>query len=140
MTIPGLAPRKAAWDVLRAVSAGAYAEAALSRVIKKYDLNEIDRGLLTELAYGAIRKRKFLDAWIDHLGKVQASKQPPLLRWLLHLGLYQIFEMNKIPCSAAVNLSVELAKNSKLGRLSPVVNAILRNAIRAQETPARRGN
>lgn len=131
LSISGFRSRKAAWDVLQAVAAGAYAEVALDRVLKKYSLNDLDRGLMTELAYGAIRKRKYLDAWIDFLGKVPASKQPPLLRWLLHLGLYQIFEMDRIPSSAAVNVSVELAKKSQLKKLSPVVNAILRNAIRA---------
>jgi hypothetical protein len=89
--------------------------------------------LATELAYGAIRQRRVLDAWLDRLGKVPASKQPPKLRWLLHVGLYQLLLMERIPSSAAVNTTVELAKMSGLARLAPVVNGLLRGVLRAHE-------
>ena len=119
----GLLPRRLAWDVLQAVAAGAYADVALERVLRERDLKPSDRGLVTELAYGAIRQRRTLDAWLDRLGKVPAAKQPPKLRWLLHVGLYQLLLMERIPDSAAVNTAVELAKASKgLARLAPVVN------------------
>ena len=130
----GLLPRRLAWDVLQAVAAGAYADVALERVLRERDLKPSDRGLVTELAYGAIRQRCTLDAWLDLLGKVPAAKQPPKLRWLLHVGLYQLLLMERIPDSAAVNTAVELAKASKgLARLAPVVNGVLRAALRARE-------
>ncbi len=123
-------PRKGAWEVLQAVAAGAFAEIALDRAIRRYHVQGSDKKLLTELAYGTIRQRKLLDSWIDYLAKVEAVKQPPLLRWLLHLGLYQILKMDKVPPSAAVNTSVELAKQHGLQNLAPVVNALLRKASR----------
>ncbi|MCY4084357.1 MAG: 16S rRNA (cytosine(967)-C(5))-methyltransferase, partial [Cyanobacteria bacterium MAG COS1_bin_9] len=130
----GLLPRRLAWDVLQAVAAGAYADVALERVLRERDLKPSDRGLVTELAYGAIRQRCTLDAWLDLLGKVPAAKQPPKLRWLLHVGLYQLLLMERIPDSAAVNTAVELAKTSKgLARLAPVVNGVLRAALRTRE-------
>ncbi len=122
--------RGAAWEVLQFVSAGAYADVALDRVLKRWQLSSLDRALMTELAYGAIRQRLLLDCWLDYCGKISVKKQPPRLRWLLHLGLYQIFFMERIPNAAAVNTTVELAKNSKLVKLAPVVNGILRAAIR----------
>ncbi len=130
----GLLPRVAALEVLQAVASGAYADAALDRTFKKYSLKGVDRGLVTELSYGAIRQRQLLDCWVDYLGKIPSLKQPPTLRWLLHIGLYQILKMEKIPDSAAVNTTVELAKVSKLSRLAPVVNGILRAALRAHNT------
>ncbi len=130
---PGLISRQAAWEVLQAVSAGVFADVALERAINRHSLNIIDSALVTELAYGAIRQRYLLDCWIDFVGKIPACKQPPLLRWLLHIGLYQILKMKKIPYSAAINTSVELAKKSKFSRLSPVVNGILRSALRLKE-------
>jgi len=145
--IIGLASRRLAWDVLLAVAAGAYADVALERALRDQPLQSQDRSLATELAYGAIRRRRWLDAWLDRLGKVPALKQPPKLRWLLHLGLYQLFWMQRIPASAAVNTSVELAKAVGLARLAPVVNGLLRAALRARdadealrlpEDPARR--
>ena len=131
--LDGLRVRGLVWDVLRAVAAGSYSDVALKRIFSTQNLTPLDKGFVTELAYGAIRQRYFLDCWIDFLGKVPALKQPPLLRWLLHVGLYQVFFMNRIPDSAIVNTTVELSKRSSLNKLSSVVNGILRSAIRAKK-------
>lgn len=129
----GLAPRQLAWQVLMAVGAGAYADVALERELQRHSLEGPDRALATELAYGAIRQRRLLDAWLDLLGKVPAAKQPPKLRWLLHLGLYQLIFSGRVPDSAAVSTTVELAKRGGLGRLAPVANGLLRSALRRRE-------
>ncbi|WP_269604689.1 16S rRNA (cytosine(967)-C(5))-methyltransferase [Prochlorococcus marinus] len=132
-SIKGLDARKAAWEVIQAVGGGAFADVALERIFNLYSFKSLDKALITELSYGAIRQRYFLDCWIDSLGKVPANKQPPLLRWLLHLGLYQILKMKRIPPAAAINTTVELAKTHHLKKLAPVVNGILRSALRRKE-------
>ncbi|MBT65690.1 MAG: 16S rRNA (cytosine(967)-C(5))-methyltransferase [Synechococcus sp. NP17] len=129
----GLQARRLAWEVLEAVGAGAYADVALERAVRQHQLSPADRSLTTELAYGCIRWRQWLDVWLDRLGKVPARKQPPRLRWLLHLGLYQLLRMQRIPPAAAVDTTVELAKRHGFSRLSPVVNGVLRSALRAKE-------
>ena len=130
----GLVPRRLAWEILEAVAAGGYADVAFDRVLRGTTLSVQDRGLVTEVAYGAIRQRRRLDGWLDRLGRVPASKQPPRLRWLLHVGLYQLLCMERIPDAAAVNTTVELAKRHGLKRLAPVVNGVLRAAIRAKQS------
>lgn len=129
----GLAPRRLAWQVLQAVAAGAYADGALERELGRTPLAPVDRGLATELAYGAIRQRRLLDAWLDQLGKVPAERQPPKLRWLLHIGLYQLLASDRVPPSAAVSTTVELAKRGGLARLAPVANGLLRAFLRRRE-------
>ena len=129
----GLAPRRLAWQVLQAVAAGAYADGALERELGRASLEPLDRALATELAYGAIRQRRLLDAWLDQLGKVPAERQPPKLRWLLHLGLYQLIASDRVPASAAVSTTVELAKRGGLARLAPVVNGLLRAFLRRRD-------
>ncbi len=104
---------------------------AIERVFNKYNLSVLDRALVTELVCGSIRQRQQLDSWIDYLAKMPSNKQPPLLRWLLHIGLYQIFYMDRIPVSAAVNTTVQIAKENQLKRLTSVVNALLRKAALA---------
>ena len=133
----GLAPRQLAWQVLLAVGAGAYADVALERELQRTPIEGADRALATELAYGAIRQRRLLDAWLDALGKGPAQKQPPKLRWLLHLGLYQLLFSGRVPASAAVSTTVELAKRGGLGRLAPVANGMLRSALRRREALGR---
>ena len=130
---PGLPPRRVAWQVLQAVAAGAYADGALERELGRTSLSPLDRALATELAYGAIRQRRRLDAWLDLLGKVPAERQPPKLRWLLHLGLYQLLLSERVPAAAAVSTTVELAKQGGLARLAPVVNGMLRAFLRRRE-------
>ena len=132
----GLAPRLAAWRVLQAVAAGAYADAALERELAAGRLAPLDRALATDLAYGAIRQRRLLDAWIDAHGKVPARSQPPTLRWLLHVGLQQLLSSERVPAAAAVSTSVELAKRHGLARLAPVVNGILRGVLRNRSSDA----
>ena len=132
----GLEPRYLAWRVLRAVAAGAYADRALERELARAHLGPRDRGLATELAYGAIRQRRLLDGWINAQARVAAERQPPPLRWLLHVGLYQLLFSDRVPASAAVSTSVELARRIGLERLAPVVNGILRGVLRRrQERP-----
>lgn len=122
-----------AWRVLQAVAAGAYTDLALERELRRSPLAPADRGLATELACGAIRQRALLDGWIDALGKVRAERQPPPLRWLLHLGLYQLLFTARVPPSAAVSTTVEIAKRDGLARLAPVVNGLLRACLRRRQ-------
>ena len=110
-------PRLVAWKVLRSVAAGAFADVALAREFRRHGnrLGAADRALTMELAYGSIRQRRLLDRWLDHCGAVPAQQQPPTLRWLLHLGLYQLLFAQRIPEAVAVSSSVELAKAHGLG-------------------------
>lgn len=132
-TTSGLAPRRLAWSVLQAVAAGAWADAALERALQRTPLPPRDRALATDLAYGAIRQRLLLDGWITARGRVAAEKQPPLLRWLLHVGLYQLLFLQRVPASAAVSTTVQLAREGGLERLAPVVNGLLRAVSRQRE-------
>ncbi|TVQ06974.1 MAG: 16S rRNA (cytosine(967)-C(5))-methyltransferase [Leptolyngbya sp. DLM2.Bin27] len=125
--------RQLALNVLLQVQAGAYADVALHRTLAQADLSEADRGLATELIYGTVRRQRTLDALVGQLGTRPADKQPPVLRLVLHLGLYQLRYLSAVPASAAVNTSVDLAKANGLGKLSGVVNGLLRQYIRQAE-------
>ena len=124
-------PRQTALVVLQEIERRqAFADVALDRHLKKTDLSDPDRRLLTELVYGCVRRKRSLDALIDRLGKKNSRQQPPQLRLILHLGLYQLRYLQQIPPSAAVNTTVELAKQNRFGKLSGVVNGILRQYLR----------
>lgn len=126
-------PRQLAFEALREVHRGAYADVALDRVLGKAQLSALDRGLMTELVYGSVRRLRSLDALIDQLGKKKSHQQPPDLRTILHLGLYQLRYQERIPASAAVNSTVQLAKENGFSALSGVVNGMLRQYIRLAE-------
>lgn len=122
--------RQLTFETLQAIERGAYADVALHRAFSRQSLEGRDRALVTELVYGSIRRQRTLDALIDALGKKTAQQQPMTVRLLLRLGFYQLRYLDSIPPSAAVNTTVNLAKANGQGRLSGVVNGILRQYLR----------
>ena len=116
----------------------AYTDIALQRgittVSQQQEVSQQARSFACELVYGTLRRQRTLDSLIDLLGKKKAAQQPPNLRIILHLGLYQLRYLDNIPSSAAVNTSVEIAKVNGLGRLAGVVNGLLRAYLRQAAT------
>ena len=51
-----------------------------------------------------------LDFFLQQLLTGKTKDLHPVVRDILHMGLYQIYELDKIPESAAVNESVDLVK------------------------------
>ncbi|NCJ07464.1 16S rRNA (cytosine(967)-C(5))-methyltransferase [Synechococcales cyanobacterium C] len=117
--------RQVAFLALQDVHRGAYADVALNRRLPA-DLSDLDRRLVTELVYGAVRRLRTLDALMDQLAKKPALQQPPNLRTILHLGLYQLRYLDHIPAAAAIHTTVDLAKQNHLAGLSGLVNGVLR--------------
>ncbi|MEA5619574.1 16S rRNA (cytosine(967)-C(5))-methyltransferase [Cronbergia sp. UHCC 0137] len=126
-------PRQLAFIALRDVHQGAYTDVAIDRVLQKVNLADRDRRLLTELVYGSTRRQRTLDTLIDQLATKASHQQPKDLRTILHLGFYQLRYQERIPPSAAVNTTVELAKNNGFSGLTGFVNGLLRQYIRLAE-------
>ncbi|MEH1938327.1 MAG: 16S rRNA (cytosine(967)-C(5))-methyltransferase [Nostoc sp.] len=126
-------PRQIAFIALRDVHKGAYADVALDRVLQKVNLADCDRRLLTELVYGSVRRQRTLDTLIDQIAKKKSEQQPQDLRTILHLGFYQLRYQQRIPASAAVNTTVQLAKENGFSGLTGFVNGLLRQYIRLAE-------
>jgi len=91
-------------------------------------LSPADRALCQEIAYGAVRWQATLDWLVAR--KTRGRPQKPALQNLLRLGLYQIFWLDRIPGYAAVNETVELAKQNGFGAQAGFVNAVLRGYLR----------
>ncbi|HYX16933.1 MAG TPA: 16S rRNA (cytosine(967)-C(5))-methyltransferase [Nostoc sp.] len=132
-------PRQLAFIALRDVHKGAYADVALDRVLQKVSLADNDRRLLTELVYGSVRRQRTLDTLIDQLAKKKSHQQPQDLRTILHLGFYQLRYQERIPASAAVNTTVQLAKENGFSGLTGFVNGLLRQYLRKAGVEEGRG-
>lgn len=124
--------RQLAFQALRSIQRGAFADVAVDKVLQHSQLSSVDKGLFTELVYGCVRRQRTLDALIDQLGKKKSHQQPSDLRQILHLGLYQLRYLNQIPASAAVNTTVDLAKQNGFASLAGVVNGMLRQYVRVR--------
>ncbi len=120
----GLAPRLAAYRVLRATESGEAFEPALDRTLG--DLPEPDRRLAHELAAGVLRQRHDLDARLGPLVHRGWTSVQPELRDVLRLGAYQLTALDRVPAHAAVSTTVELAR-AELGEAAArFANALLR--------------
>ena len=127
--------RKTALDALIACrKRAAWSNGVLKEYIVRDRLDRRDAALATRLCYGVLQNRFLLDHYLQQLLTGKLKDLHPAVRDILHLGLYQILEMDKIPESAAVNESVTLAKKyCKKQRFAPgLVNGVLRNAVRTK--------
>ncbi|MDB6019593.1 MAG: hypothetical protein JWR19_4082 [Pedosphaera sp.] len=122
-------PRQIAVRILKErLLEGKYAENLLESELAAHPLSSADRGLCQELVYGVVRRQATLDWLIAR--KTAGRTQKTLLRILLQMGLYQMFWLDRIPNHAAVNESVDLAKELGLGSQAGFVNAVLRGYTR----------
>lgn len=97
-----------------------------------------DRAFAMELVYGVLRRQETLDWRLEPALKKPLPRLPLMVQMLLRMGMYQLVYMDRVPASAAVNESVNLAKANKaqLGRdWSGLVNAVLRTVMRLPERP-----
>ena len=106
----------------------AYSNIVLNEEIKqnRKNLTEKDIGLISEIVYGVTTWRLTLDEIIKKYSKIRLKKISPWILNILRMGAYQIIFLDKIPKSAAVNESVNLAKRYGHSSSSNFVNAILR--------------
>lgn len=123
-------PRESALRILRNVELGEFATPQIDR--SRTDFKFIDRAFLLELVYGVLRNRSYLDYCLNLFSEKSIDKTDGWTRNILRLGAYQLLFLDKVPSSAAVNTSVELAKRK--GRKPCYVNALLRSLERSRGT------
>ncbi len=109
---------------------GAWPNAALKDYLQRDRLDSRDAALATRLVYGVLQNREKLSFYLKQFLTGKLSGLHPVVMDILHLGLYQISELDRVPDSAAVNEAVELAKKycPKQKNAPALVNAVLRKA------------
>ena len=115
---------------------GAWSNGVMKEYILRDRLDSRDAGLATRLCYGVLQNRMKLDFYLKQLLTGKLKDLHPVVHDILHLGLYQLFELDRVPDSAAVNESVDLAKKyCKKQRYAPgLVNAVLRKAADGKDS------
>ena len=112
---------------------GAYSNVALAQILRQEKLNDLDRRFCTELVYGTIKAGASLDWKLSKYLTRPLDKVEQKILAVLRVGLYQIFFLDRVPNSAAVNESVELTKTFVNIGASKFVNGVLRSAVRQPE-------
>lgn len=126
--------RETALNALMACrKSGAWSNGVLKELTRRDRLDSRDAALATRLCYGVLQNRNRLDFYLRQLLTGKLKDLHPVVRDILYLGLYQIYELDKIPDSAAVNESVALAKKyCKNPKAASLVNGVLRSAVRTR--------
>ena len=107
-------PRQAAVEVwLRLAGSALHADDLIDQELSRNRLQGPDRGLLTELVFGVLRRQGTLDHCLRQLVQQPLEQLQPIVLLLLRLGLYQLRYLDRIPPHAAVHASVELARDRK---------------------------
>jgi len=127
-------PRRAAFDILlRIEKEKSFADILIDHELSKDFIKGADRGLMTELVYGVLRRQGTLDHIIGQFSKQRPEKLELFVLLLLRLGVYQEFFLDRVPVSAAVNETVNIAKELA-PRAAGFINAILRSADRGRDS------
>ena len=115
---------------------GAWSNGVLKEYIARDRLDSRDAALAARLCYGVLQNRGKLDFYLKQLLTGKLKNLHPVVRDILHLGLYQLYELDRIPDAAAVNEAVTLTKKycRSQQNAAALVNGVLRNAARTKGT------
>ncbi|MBV8959148.1 MAG: hypothetical protein JO087_10280, partial [Actinobacteria bacterium] len=115
--------RAVAFEALRRVEEGAYANLVLPPLLERSGLPDRDRHLVTELVYGTTRMRRACDFVLEPLFRREVEAD---VRTALRMGVYQLVFLGTPP-HAAVSTTVDVAP----ARARGFVNAVLRRVTEA---------
>lgn len=119
--------RQTAFEILLKIEKNkAYSNIALDSAVREFSPDSTDRAFISRLVYGVTERKLTLDYIYSGYLKQPPSKLKPELLTVLRMGTYQLCFADKIPVSAAVNESVELAKKNGAAYAAGLVNAVLR--------------
>ena len=110
----------------------------LDRALARCSFDSRERALTVELTYGVLRRLATIDWRLEPVLNKPLPRLPIAVQMVLRLGVYQLLFLDRIPQSAAVNESVNLAKAfaGTVGRdWSGFVNAVLRALLRHPPEP-----
>lgn len=130
-----ISEREIALDIMMEEDKGDASHSLIRDVLGKYDyLEPRQKAFIKKLATGSLERRITLDYIIDKFALVKTAKQKPLIRNLLRMSVYQIFYMDQVPDSAAINEAVNLAGKRGFKNLKGFVNGVLRNISRKKDS------
>lgn len=114
-------PRLVAFEVLYDIHRNnAYSNITLDKALRQVETK--DKAFISAIVYGTIERKITLEYIVTQFLE---GKTKPKVKLLLLMGTYQLYFMDKIPDSAAINETVELAKNVGVSYYSKLVNAVL---------------
>lgn len=126
--------RKTAVKILGEVfNKNAYSNIVLGRELNKSELNDKDKGLVTEIVYGTIKYKYTIDTILNYFIKSNLEKLETDILNILRISVYQMLYLDKIPEFAVVNEAVELTKR-RSPKAAKLVNGVLRNYLRNKDT------
>ena len=117
------------------VDKGAYSNIVLNDAFREFFLSPKEKAFMTEIFYGVIRNKKFLDYIIDIYTK---DIRKEWIRNLLRISIYQITFMDSDD-KGVVWEATELAKKYSIG-ISKFINGTLRNYLRNKESELKKLN
>ncbi len=111
---------------------GTYSNMAVKKVLQG-EISSTDKNFIAQLVYGTVRYKLTLDYIIEKNSDIKLKKLSKYVLTILRMGIFQIYYLEKVPQSAAVNESVKLAEKYA-HRSKAFVNAVLRNAAKTKDT------
>ncbi|RIV28246.1 16S rRNA (cytosine(967)-C(5))-methyltransferase RsmB [Alicyclobacillaceae bacterium I2511] len=125
----GIARQIALMVLLDMEQRGRYINQALRQRLKGVSLDERDKALVTEIAYGTLQRRRSLDTALSTASRRPILELDPVVLTILRMTAFQIYFLDRVPAYAAVDDGVELCKKHA-PRAAGFVNGVLRSLLR----------
>jgi len=99
-----MSARKIAYEILMDIEVNNnYSNISLNSHLSKAKVDNRDKGLITELVYGVIEKKRYIDYIINKVSKIKVRKMENSVKIAIRLGVYQIIFLDRIADYAAIN-------------------------------------
>jgi len=128
--------KQVAINLISQVDKGAYSNIVLNETLKTLNINSKEKAFITEIFYGVIRNKKFLDYIIERYTK---DIRKEWIRNLLRISIYQITFMDS-DNKGIVWEATELAKKKYGILISKFINGTLRNYLRNKDSELKKLN
>ena len=120
--------RKISYEILCDIfQEDAYSNITLNKYFNKYKLEEQDKRFISEVVYGTIKNKMYLEHILKNYSK---GRVKPKVKIIIIMAIYQLLYMDKTPSFAIIDEAVKLSKKILGNITGNFVNGILRNIER----------
>lgn len=125
-------PRYLALETLdKVLERGSYSNLQLNETLRRSQLKDVDKRLVTNLVYGVLQRQLTLDYWLTPL--VRRTPQS-WVKTLLMMSIYQYQYLDRVPDWAVTNEAIKIAKYRGNPGIRKFVTGVLHNFLRQGPT------
>ncbi len=127
-------PRELVVRALLRLDEHGYSNIIWDNMMRKSELNDLDKVLATRIYYGTLSNLRLIDAVWARYEPDMPRRADEVVHTTLRTALYQMMFLDRVPSYSIVSSSVEVVKRLRSQGASGYCNALLRKIVKIRET------